>query len=259
MQQNALYLHLYAAIRNVMSKISRIIYIILAAVLTSCSADFAPYDTIYDNNVTMGNFIEGEFITDQGLTYNVLNYSSFDNIDTVKRAMISCDIVSKVKESIFNVYLTDFEDIFTKSPLDSTAVIDQTLFQEDPITLGEIWYSGGYLNMLVSIPVKTGSTSKHIINLIRNDANPENGTYEFSFKHNANGEVITAGDTDFIQANRYVSFPISQLFNENEQKVKIILKWTSNQENDGKWTHQTMRNKISLDVERIGYEHKHWE
>lgn len=242
-----------------MSIIKRIIYIPLIIGLCSCAADMTYQDTIYDNNITMGNFVEGAFITDQGLTYTITNQSLIDKADSVKRAMISCDIVSKIDESSYNVYLTDFEEIFTKVPVDSTAISDEAILLEDPLNFGEIWYSGGYLNMLVSIPVKQDSRQEHTINLVRDDENAEPAVYEFSFKHNANGEVITAADTDFAQANRYVSFPISHLFKENEQKVKIVLNWTSNLEKDGVWTHETKKNQIALDVERIGYEHKHWE
>lgn len=242
-----------------MSIIKRIIYLTIAVCLCSCQSDMVISDTIYDNNITMGNMVDGVFVTDQGLTYNIVGQLCAGNLNTVKRAMISCDIVSRIDENRYDINLTDFEEIFTKVPVDSTAVSDDSIFLEDPLNFGEIWYSGGYLNMLISIPIKAGSKHEHTINLVRNDAVAEDAIYEFSFKHNADGEVITAADTDFAQANRYVSFPISHLFKEDEQKVKIVLNWTSNLEKDGVWTHETKKNQISLDVERVGYEHKHWE
>ena len=81
--------------------------------------------------------------------------------------------------------------------------------------------------------------------------------HEFTFKHNAFGEVVTDNDSDFIPVGTYISFPLAQMFKEDEQKVQIILKWTSNEERDGILSKETTRNTTSLEIERIGYEHKH--
>ena len=245
----------------VMPIFRNIIYLLSAICLISCAvADaFPDQDTIYDNNITMGNFADGIFITDQGLRFNILSNDSGAEIDTVKRAMISCDIVSQVKEDTYNVVMRDFERIFTKLPVDSTAVTDDDIMVENPLHLGEIWYSGGYLNMLISIPVKENSSQVHLINLVRNDEKATSGVYEFTFKHNAFGETISENDIDFSQANTYVSFPLAQLFKEDEKTVQIIINWTSNVETDGVLGCATQRNKTTLDIERTGYEHKHWE
>ena len=214
-------------------------------------------DAIYDNNITMGNFVDGEFVTDQGLSYHILALNCNGAIDSIKRAMVSCNIISKVDESRYNVIINDFEEIFTKTPVDSTSVTDEEILKEDPLNLGEIWYSGGYLNILVSIPVKEGSGQAHLVNLVRNDKDAAEGVYEFTFKHNAYGEVYTPQDTLFAQSNRYVSFPLSHLFKEDEKKVLVKLSWTSNVEKEGKLTAETQKNKTLLDIERVGFEHKH--
>ena len=239
-----------------MSILRKIIYILTCTFLCSCAADYDGYYPIYDNNITMGNFVNGEFITDQGLSYHIAGQVCDGDLQSIERAMISCDILSKTDESRYNIILTGLEEIFTKAPVDSTSITDTDMLVENPLNLGEVWYSGGYLNMLVSVPIKEDSKQKHLVNLVRNDENPQEGVYEFTFKHNAHGEVITAQDTAFVQANRYVSFPVSPLFKQDEKKVQIILKWTSNIEKDGIWTSATQKNKISLDIERTGYEHK---
>ena len=235
-----------------MSYIKYIISIISALSLCSCAMD----GTLQYSNVTMGNFAEGEFIRDQGLSFNIVERTCSGVIDTLERAMISCDILSKSDEGRYIVRLTGFNEVFTKDPVDSTSVTDQNIFVEDPIHIGEAWYAGGYLNMLVYVPVKEDSKQAHMINLVRDDKETAEGIYRFTFKHNAHGEVITAEDTDFIMAGRYVSFPLAPLFKEDEKKVQIILKWTSNEEKEGIWSADTKKNTISLDVERTGYEHK---
>ena len=110
--------------------------------------------------------------------------------------------------------------------------------------------------MLIYIPVKEGSKQTHLINLVRNDENAESGVYEFTFKHNAFGEVITSQDSDFITSSTYVSFPIAQLCKKDETQIEVILNWTSNVEKEGILSSETKRNTISLAVERIGYEHQ---
>jgi hypothetical protein len=40
------------------------------------------------------------------------------------------------------------------------------------------------------------------------------------------------------------------------KKVQIVLNWTSNEEKEGVWSDEMKKNTITLEVERIGYEHK---
>ena len=214
-------------------------------------------NTLQYSNVTMGNFVDGEFISDQGLSFNIVEKTCSDVTDTLTRAMISCDVLSRSEDGGYNIRLTGVVEIFTKNPVDSTSVASDTeIMTENPLSIEEIWYAGGYLNMLIYIPVKENSKQAHLINLVRNDGNTQDGTYRFTFKHNAFGELITASDSDFLLASAYVSFPIAQLFQEDEKKVQIVLNWTSNEEKEGVWSDEMKKNTITLEVERIGYEHK---
>ena len=214
-------------------------------------------NTLQYSNVTMGNFVDGEFISDQGLSFNIVEKTCSDVTDTLTRAMISCDVLSRSEDGGYNIRLTGVDEIFTKNPVDSTSVASDTeIMTENPLSIEEIWYAGGYLNMLIYIPVKENSKQAHLINLVRNDVNTQDGTYRFTFKHNAFGELITASDSDFLLASAYVSFPIAQLFQKDEKKVQIVLNWTSNEEKEGVWSDEMKKNTITLEVERIGYEHK---
>ena len=243
-----------------MSLFKHIIYTFTVIFLCSCAADmYSDYDSIYDSNVTMGNIVEGKFISDQGLSYNIIDQTCEDKLDGIKRAMISCDIINKIDEKNYDIILNDVEEIFTKSPIDSTAVTNEDNLIENPINIGEVWYSGGYLNMLISFPVKKDSSQAHLINLVRNDEKSSTGNHEFTFRHNAFGEIITTEDIDFVLAGRYVSFPLTHFFKQDETNIQIILNWTSNTTEDGVWSAATKKNKICIPVSRTGYEHKHWE
>lgn len=253
MQRKYLLLHLLAVVNTFdMSLTKYIIAVISTICLCSCAMD----NTLQYDNITMGNFVDGEFISDQGIRYNIIELSCNQFADTLKRAMISCDILGRNEDGGYDINLTGINAIFTKEPVDSTTVSDAEMLAENPMNIGEVWYSGGYLNMLIYIPVKEGSKQAHLINLVRNDENAESGVYEFTFKHNAFGEVITSQDSDFITSSTYVSFPIAQLCKKDETQIEVILNWTSNVEKEGILSSETKRNTISLAVERTGYEHQ---
>lgn len=202
----------------------------------------------------MGNFVDGKFISDQGITYDIVEQTCSGMADTLNRAMISCDVLSKTADDRYDIRLTGFDEIFTKSPVDSTAIEDADILVENPLSVGEIWYAGGYLNMFIYIPIKEGSIRTHLINLVRDDRNSTSQNYTFTLKHNAFGEIITADDTDFILGGTYVSFPIANIIKED--KTLLTLCWTSNEESEDKWSAKTKKNIITLEWERVGYEHK---
>ena len=237
-----------------MSIFKYIISVLITVCACSCAADY----TMQYSNVTMGDFVDGTFISDQGLTFDFVDNTCPVKTDTLQRAIISCDILKFDSEAgRYTVRLTDFCPVFTKAPVDSTKVTAQEIFTEDALHINEIWYSAGYLNLHTYIPVKENSSQAHLINLVRNDKNPAEGVYEFTLKHNAYGEVITSDSTDMILASGYISFPVASLFKEDEQKIQLVFKWNSYEEQDGKPSAATKKNTTTFDIERSGYEHKH--
>ena len=55
---------------------------IIALAAVSCSKD----DTIRYNNATMGNIVDGRFVSDQGNIFNVMEQNCSGKLDTMKRA-----------------------------------------------------------------------------------------------------------------------------------------------------------------------------
>lgn len=233
-----------------MSSIRIYLSILLTLLVISCQKD----DTIHYSNVTMGNFVNGQFISDQGITYDIVEQTCSVDTDTLGRSMVSCDILTKTGDNRYNIRLNEFSSIFTKDPIESTAVTDSTIFVENPLSVSEIWYAGGYLNLYIYIPIKEGSTQTHLINLMKNDDRSVADNYVFSLKHNAYGEILTEEDTDFVLGGTYVSFPIANIIQGDH--AKLTLEWTSHEENEGMWSVETKRNTISMDWERVGFEHK---
>lgn len=233
-----------------MTSIRKILAIMAALCLISCQKD----DTLQYFNTTMGNFSDGKFISDQGNTFNIKELACQNVSDTIARAIIVCDVLSKTGEKEYDIRLHDVSGVFTKTPVDSTSVTDSTIFVENPLSIGEMWCSGGYINMFIYIPMKSGSTQAHLINLVRNDASAEEGVYEFVLKHNAYGEIMTGEDTDFVLGGTYVSFPVAGMFKEDKATIRI--RWTAHKEVEGAWSVETERNVLEYSWKKGGFEHK---
>lgn len=201
----------------------KIIILIIAAVAAlSCEKD----NTLRYNNLTMGNIVDGKFVSDQGNTFNVVEQTCPGRLDTMKRAIILCDVLYQEEGGDYAVRLNNMLKVLTKSPVNSSEATDESLLVDDALILSELWISGGYMNMMITIPVKQNSKQPHMINLILDDSAQEAGTYSFSLRHNAVGEVLkTDGDNkDMYLANAYVSFPITDIITEDSAKINLSLK-----------------------------------
>ena len=204
-----------------MKPIKKIFFHVLASILgfASCQKD----DTLYYSNVTMGNIVNGAFISDQGNRFNIKEQTCTGILDTVKRAMIVCDVLSKTGEATYDIRLNGFSSVLTKAIVNSTAVTDPEILTEDPLMVYEMWYAGGYINMLLRFHLPKSSTKQHMVNLVYSSS--EAGKYTFSLRHNAFGESVTANDTDIIVAQSYVSFPISSVIKEDKASITLNWKW----------------------------------
>lgn len=68
-------------------------------IIAACAAAFSAVsctkdNTIRYNNATMGNIVNGTFISDQGNTFTIVDQTCPGKLDTMKRAFVICDILS---------------------------------------------------------------------------------------------------------------------------------------------------------------------
>lgn len=223
--------------------------------LTSCKKD----NTLYYNNVTMGN-IDGEYIvSDQGNTFEItedliqIDFSKFEQ----GRVILSCDVLSKLEENRYSIRLTQIAPVLTKNVISSGSETDE-IKVDNPIVILDLWYGGGYINMLLQFAVKAESQTKHLINLIYNGSETgEDGlaNYSFSLRHNAYGEVPTEDDVEnYTRSFGYVSFPVAGLIEGD--RAKVTLNWHSHKYEYGmyKMLDSEQRSK-TFDWQRTGFEH----
>ena len=106
--------------------------------------------------------------------------------------------------------------------------------------------------MYVLIPFKIGSSQAHLINLVRNDKDAAPGTYEFTLKHNAFGEVASSGEGQYTLGGTYMSFPVVGLFEGDE--ADIIIHWNSGEDAGDDADAEGKRNSLVYKWKSGGFE-----
>lgn len=200
-----------------------------AAALISCKQD----ETLMYNNFTMGNVIDGTFVSDQGNIFKIVERNTIYNIEGMNRALTICDILKKVEgtENVYDVRLNAVTEVFTKKPiLLEYADASKEESVNDPVFIQDLWISGGYINMYIMLEMKYNSDQKHLINLVYDENASENGKYTFQLRHNAYGESLIYDATGIGYGGTYVSFPISDIIKENDAELTINCRWYKSEE-----------------------------
>ncbi len=195
-----------------------------AAALISCKQD----ETLMFNNVTMGNVIDGTFISDQGNIFNIVERNTIKNIEGMNRALTICDILKKVdgSENVYDVRLNAVTEVFTKKPIlleYADASKDESV--NDPIQIMNLWISGGYINMYIMLEMKHDSGQKHMVNLVYDENGSADGKYVFQLRHNSYGESMIYEATGLGYGSTYASFPISDIIKEDNAELTINCRW----------------------------------
>lgn len=225
--------------------------LLIIAAFASCKKD----DTLRYNNITMGN-IDGEtIISDQGNRFNIVESLYKVELDNYKRVLISCDVLSETSENTYDVKLNDIMRVLEKDVKtmdDSTEEEDLNI--NDPIMIKDVWYSGGYLNLIIEFFYKEGSANPHFINLLHEISG--DGKHIFTLRHNALGELPyeKLADETYYLTGGYVSFPISRVIEGNS--ADIVLNWKSYKISpDGQALADTLDVTKEYKWTRGGYEH----
>jgi hypothetical protein len=209
-----------------MKRITKAIIAIAAGITALAAASCSKDDTIRYNNATMGNIVNGNFISDQGNLFNVVEKTCEGKLDTMKRAFIVCDVLNNTegKENEFDVRLNYLATVLTKNAVYSSSITEGNEPANDPILLQSYWVSGGYLNIYLAVPVVSDSNIKHTVNFIYDDTAQADGTYTFHIRHDRNGEVFNeTNENKILIAYAYASVPMTSIIKEDN--ARITLKW----------------------------------
>ena len=201
---------------------------LLALVLfASCKKD----DVLYYNDVTFVNAADGVYITDYGLTYDIVENATVKEIPRDGRLILQCDILKVRGDGVYEVRVTQFAVPLTKDPVPSVAEPEA----DDPIQIENGWFSGGYFNTLLGLFVKDESDVKHLINLEYTLPDEANDTLYLRLRHNALGELPAdpEDETDeYSYARTYACFHLNGL-QPSGTEVPVQIQWNwYNQEGD---------------------------
>ena len=207
----------------------------------SCKKD----DTLQYNNITMGNVTDGLFTSDQGNIFHVAdqNPGCVGKLDTMKRAIILCDVLCKTlggQDNEYDIRLNGMASVRVKDIQFNDTDVEGQIYKEDPVNIEQLWISGGYINMYVSFYYKSGSTAVHEINLLKRKA--EEG-YLFRLVHNSNGDVITDETmNEYVMAGGYFSFPVTSIITEEVADIRFEWLW-----------YQTVGSSNNININTTGY------
>jgi hypothetical protein len=186
----------------------------------------------------MGNIVEGRFVSDQGNIFNVAEQTCVGDLPTMERAFVVCDVLHRTeggKDNEYDVRVNQIASVLTKDVVALNKTTADMLIQ-DPVHIEYAWVSGGYVNLYILVPMKAGSTTKHLINLVHEGAMTDvqtgeelEGSYRFTLRHNSNGDKITPPQViDYVLAGAYVSFPLNTYITEKEADFSIEWTWHKN-------------------------------
>ena len=228
-----------------MTDIRTIIITIASAIISLSAVSCQKDSTLYYNNMTMGNVVDGRFVSDQGNTFNIVEQTCDGRVDTMTRAVMICDIlnITKGEKNAYDVRLKQLAKVLTKQPL-SAAEATGDAEVTDPIHISEVWFSGGYLNMHVMLPMSRGS--KHLINLVHEKN--EDGSFTFELRHNAFGDTVSNSSSSLLLGGNYVSFPIVGTIGSGSARITLRWKWYEAQADGYGWTGTEKEYKAIYDL-----------
>lgn len=221
------------------------------AVLTSCKQD----DTLQYNNFTMGNVVDGTFTSDQGNIFNVVEKTCTGDLEGMKRAIMLCDVLKKVEgtDNVYDIRLNGLQEVLLKDHITKNfADADAEASVNDPINIENLWFSGGYMNLLLVYEMKRGSTQKHLVNLVLDEEASSAGKYVFNIRHNSFGESLTLNENDVVLAGAYASFPMNSLIKEESADITIKWKWYRNAGQG--WSSEVQENSFNITYTKGGFE-----
>ena len=224
-----------------------------AVAAVSCQKD----DTLQYNNLTMGNIVEGRFVSDQGHIFNIVDQICTGELGKEKRAMVLCDVLNQTDGGAANEYdvrLTNFTRVLEKDAVALESAAEGDLAVENPIHIEQLWFSGGYINMMITYNAKIGSETKHLVNLVY--SKDEQGRYVLNLRHNAFGEVWTEENASkMMTGSSYVSFPITKFIKEDN--AKLVFKWKWHKDVGSRFDYLFEKDySFEFDWTRSGFEHK---
>lgn len=197
-----------------MRNLAKTVFLIaIAACVLSCAGEGSLPLYYTQEMVTAA---EGKLLSDEGLTYEVLNSGKAIGDG---RWFAGCFVMGRKSDKVLEVKLNNLEQALSKSVPKLSGSSEEEL-GNDPINIENIWISGTYVNMRNGHNYDSGKTGTiHKVNLVFDDARSGTDTLFFSLRHNAAGEK---GDT---YISYYTSFPFNEYIPSGKTGCIVTIEW----------------------------------
>ena len=201
----------------------RLIFSIVAVLLTAaCAKD----DVLLRNEQDMVLVVDGKLLTDNGLTFTVVQDDSDAGWEGWQRALVTCDVLRKTSDTGYEVRLTAAQRVLLKDAVEEGELSDEEM-GDDPIDIVSGWIAGDYLNLLTRVVFDPDSGQAHFINLVW--LGEEDGVVRFRLRHNSFGYYFGAPDVvpPVVLGSSFVTFPVGRFLPEGAQaaEAEVIWKW----------------------------------
>ena len=191
--------------------------IALAATLLLTGSCIEDPGFLVTNEQTTGNIIDGRFLSDLGLWYDVVEQTCEGSLRELDRALIVCDVLkntSTSKELSYNIRLKQFVSVGLPDVVNSYEGERQ-----DPVQVDMAWISGWYLNMRVVYLAAKDSKVDHTFKVAIVKEPTPNQPLVVRVCHDADGEYFGAENeekTDLKSVIDFISIPIYDLYKDLE-------------------------------------------
>lgn len=192
--------------------------------MSACNVNSEDGFIIY-NDTELCSVVDGKIVTDNGLTYEIIENLTDAKLEEYNRAIIVCDILKLNEDGSYQIKLKSITKIQIKDYIDAASLPDGIIPTGLPVSPQSIWFSGGYLNIGFSFYIKEGSSTAHSIDLIAKRPTQDGEALTLYLRHSAEGET---GDNinygEYTLVGSYISFKADDLFPINTT-TDMEVKW----------------------------------
>ena len=217
----------------------------ILAVLLMAAACVKNYPMVSGTSA-MGSCDGQYFISDEGVSYKIVQDNSTEPLGAMDRVYVSFDVIGGSGKN-YDIRVLAWSKPLVKDWVKVSSAAEEQALGSDPIRITKGWMSGGYINMDIMLTIKRESETKHVVNLCLCNPPVQQDTLRLAFRHNGNKESIPAEmlntlDQDALKeqyatGSSLVCFPTSGLLPDGSDSLpfKITTLWTHHDEQTGKW------------------------
>lgn len=193
----------------------KILILIASALIgmTACNLNPDNGFIIY-NDTELCTIENGKILTDNGLTYEIVENLTDANLEEYNRAIIVCDILKLAGDGVYEIKLKSIKKIQVKDCIDAGTLPEGEALTKLPVSPQSIWFSGGYLNIGFSFYIKEGSTANHTVDLIAKRPSGQDEVVNLYLRHSSDEEPVT-NYSEHTLVGSYISFKADEFFPMN--------------------------------------------